>query len=274
MLPALLTAILATLAPSPNMPATAAGSDLDLCIKGDADVRIAACTRVLGGEYGTGSTCLAHNNRALGYVLIGEYDKALPDLNKVVVECHDSDASYFNRGVVYVKTGNFDHAISDFNATLETMPNLYWAMIDRAEARLYKHDYPHAMADLARAFRLTKTDWSAYAVRCEARAFMGVELDAALQDCQGLIESDQPPQVRGTALGFRALIEYRRGEGRKALDDLDEANTSNPGESVFLYARGLVKRSLGDGAGADSDVRAAAAINPHMGEVFAAYGLN
>ena len=54
------------------------------------------------------------NNRGVGYLNKGEFDKAIEDFNKAIAINPNYAKAYYNRGVIYYKKWLDEKAISDF----------------------------------------------------------------------------------------------------------------------------------------------------------------
>lgn len=64
----------------------------------------------------------AHAIRVIGYLAKGEYNRALADANLAIKLKPDMALAYDNRGLIYLATGDYNRAIADFNQTLKLLP--------------------------------------------------------------------------------------------------------------------------------------------------------
>ncbi len=91
----------------------------------------------------------AHVQRALIYEEMGDFDKALADLDAVVKMDPKNFDSYEQRGQIYAKKGDFKKAISDFTQVIILNPNYAGGYVYRATAleKLEGKALPQAKAD-------------------------------------------------------------------------------------------------------------------------------
>lgn len=59
-----------------------------------------------------------HESRAAVYIIMGEYEKALTDLNFILERCSQSSHGFYQRGELYLKMGNDKAAGEDFNRAI------------------------------------------------------------------------------------------------------------------------------------------------------------
>lgn len=97
--------------------------------------------------------------------------------------------------------------------------------------------------------------------RCWARALAGIELPAALSDCNAALRQ-RPGDI--SFLDSRAMAELRVGNLDKALADYDVVIAKQPKSGWSLYGRGVVKQRKGDAVGAKADFEASAAVAPKL----------
>src|SRR5256886_16094329 len=135
------------------------------------DQRLDGCSAVIKAARDKGDKLAgAFNNRAIGYRLKGEYDRAIADYNQAIklkadfaaafdnrcwaravvgilkpalADCnealrlvHNNAASLDSRGFIFLKMSNFDAAVSDYDAALRTDPKLAFALYGRGLARV------------------------------------------------------------------------------------------------------------------------------------------
>lgn len=97
--------------------------------------------------------------------------------------------------------------------------------------------------------------------RCWARALAGIELPAALSDCNAALRQRQGDT---SILDSRAMVELRMGNLDKAIQDYDVVIAKQPKSAWSLYGRGVAKQRKGDTAGAKADFEAATAVAPKL----------
>jgi tetratricopeptide (TPR) repeat protein len=99
--------------------------------------------------------------------------------------------------------------------------------------------------------------------RCWMRAQAGLELDAALDDCNRAIKrASNQPQF----LDSRGLVYLRKREYAAAIADYDAALAIAPKMAWSLYGRGVAKLALGRKTDGEADEAAAAAIAPGLAD--------
>lgn len=92
--------------------------------------------------------------------------------------------------------------------------------------------------------------------RCFMRGLLGSKLDAALEDC------DQALKLKPDNISFldrRAMILYRQGKYRAALEAYNQVLAVDPDYAASLLMRGYARGKLGDPAGQKADIAAALA---------------
>jgi tetratricopeptide (TPR) repeat protein len=107
--------------------------------------------------------------------------------------------------------------------------------------------------------------------RCHARAVVG-DSQAALADCNQTMRL-APPVVPAT-LETRGLVLLKLGRLDEAIADYDAALNIYARSAIGLYSRGVARRKKGDIAGSDTDITAAKAIRPGVGDLFAKWGVS
>ncbi len=106
--------------------------------------------------------------------------------------------------------------------------------------------------------------------RCYARAAAGLELDAALADCEGAL-AGMPKDP--TALTRRGLVYWREGQFERAMSDFKAALERDSDCAPALYAKGVLEVRAGRASEGQSDLDAATESSPEVEEVFAQMGL-
>jgi tetratricopeptide (TPR) repeat protein len=268
------------------------------------DDRIRACGEVITSGKETGralAVALAHRARA--YVEIGETVLALRDFDAAVA-ANPGDASLFaDRGEARLRNGRPQEAIEDFTAALALDAGLVPAMTGRGNALLAMRNPEAALADFTAAMqadpkradpvyrraianarlgriadamadydKTVELDarnavyWNA---RCWYRATNGIDMDLALKDCdQALVL--RPDFV--AALDSRAFVLLRLNRLEEALAAYDAAIVKEPNHAWPYFGRGIVKKRLGDGAGAEADIAEAQRIQPGIDKEYLKFG--
>lgn len=238
-----------------------------------------------------------------------DYARAIADLSRAV-ELDPAQADYFyERGSAYQSANHPDEALQDFTHAITLRPDHVPALMARAELRLERHepaanispdleaadraapkeaevrldlgdlylrvrDYDAAAAEYNRW--IDSHDRSdvqmprAHAARCWARALIGRELEAALEDCNAAVKASRSD---ASVLDSRGLVYLRLGKYGKAIGDYDAALALDPKIAWSLYGRGLAKRHLGQTAAGDADIAAAKALAPKIADEAASHGI-
>lgn len=104
---------------------------------------------------------------------------------------------------------------------------------------------------------------------CWARAWLKVDLDAALTQCDKSIAADR----QAATLDSRGLVRLQRGEWDKAAADYGDAVALRPTLASSLYGRGIARKRLGDAVGSKADIAAATMLDTKVAENYAVYGI-
>ena len=142
------------------------------------------------------------------------------------------------------------------------------AFNNRGGAFYYAGKVERAMEDYEQAIKLDPFYAHAYNNRCWSGAVLG-RTEQAAADCSKVLK------LYNVANTFenRGFIYLKRGEFDRAIADYEAGlRLDPPNKADFLYGRGLAKEKKGDASGA-ADIAAAKAINPHIAEDFAKYGV-
>ena len=129
--------------------ATAASADdLHECKDPDPQVRIVACTRALSTNP---SEFSALANRGIAYRRIGEYDRALADIETAFRMRPPQAGLYLERGMVLARMGQNAAALRDFSEALRRDATLIQAYFERAMVYEDTGRHDDARADIESA---------------------------------------------------------------------------------------------------------------------------
>jgi tetratricopeptide (TPR) repeat protein len=243
----------------------------------------------------------AYVRRARAYDEKGDHDRAIADLDQAIRLKPDDADAYMTRGKAYAAKGDFARGIVDFNLAMRIAPENIDTYMGRAEiySRMGDHDraifdYNHLIialgmrgylnARLARgdeyveigALDLAIADYDdsegtgGFSGKCWAKGVRGVDLKAALDDCNKGLEEVADVSV---ARGRRAFVHYRMAQYDHAIEDATAALKVDPKLALALYVRGLARIARSDQAGGAADIAAARAVEPRFAERFAGYGV-
>jgi tetratricopeptide (TPR) repeat protein len=107
---------------------------------------------------------LAHNWGAVGYIIKGDYDKAIAECTEAIRLDPKNDLPHLNRGSAYVLKGEHDKAIADFNQAIRLDPKNDAPYSNRAAAHAAKGSYSEAIKGYQEAMQVNpkKADTYAY----------------------------------------------------------------------------------------------------------------
>jgi tetratricopeptide (TPR) repeat protein len=212
--------------------------------------RIPYCMRVL--DEGGGA-----NSEISVLVVLGGAYRDLRDYSKAI--------EFYNRAIAYESRGT-----SRSDEVLPSPHALVAAYGARAQAYALTGQRDLAMADAEAVFRLVPDDATAFALRCQIRAMMKMQLDAALADCSEAAKRKPRDSYVLDASGF---VQFRLGHWKEAAADYDAALEHNSKLAGSIYMRGIIKVHEGDAAGGNSDMADAKRMEPAIADRFAAYGV-
>jgi len=247
--------------------------------------------------------------RAVAYSAVGDYPRAIDDASVSLKLYPQDDEAYRLRAGAYLKQRNFEKAVADYSqgATLaearvkdnpayvsqfymgraqayaggKKLPdaiNDYSKAIQldpqvamyvaRGTAYFDSGDKVRAIVDLNEAIRLEQDFAPAWNSRCWVEAISD-ELAYAFRDCNeaARLAPDNP-----LVLDSRGLVNLKIGNLDASIADYDAALKANPQLASSLYGRGLAKNKK-QPHGGDSDLAAAAAIQPDIAKDYSGYGL-
>ena len=107
---------------------------------------------------------LIYNDRALAYMMLRNYDRAIADTDRAIVLEHHNHRAYFNRGCAHHRQGNYLAAIEDFTQVIQLKPDFTQAYVNRAVLHHRRGENRAALVDIEIAleqYQLQK-DRSAY----------------------------------------------------------------------------------------------------------------
>lgn len=242
-------------------------------------------------------------NRATFNIEIFEPRAALPDLDEAIRREGNASA-YLSRSGVHLRLGEFDKALADVNEALALDPAsedaLGWKVatlseMNRLDEAITLADDQLAIAKDKRGWTTTKADLLGKAGRaeegislltaalaerpgdsnllnqmCWLKGTRSIQLDTALKDCTRAIElTDTPASV----LDSRAMVFYRLGRMEEARADLDAALKISPDMPASLFMRGILRLHGNDREGAQADLALARLQHGRIDIEYAGYGI-
>jgi tetratricopeptide (TPR) repeat protein len=105
---------------------------------------------------------------------------------------------------------------------------------------------------------------------CWIRASDGLQLDAAMADCNEAIRLDPK---NAEALDSRGFVNFRMANYPAAIADYTAALAIDSKQASSLYMRGIAEAKQGNKAASDADVAAAKAIDPQVSAGYDSMGI-
>lgn len=237
----------------------------------------------------------------------GESKAAIADLDEAIKKAPDQAVYYAARARAHVADKDRDAALSDLDQALKLDPRNFDALHLRAELRFVRKDRAGAAADAAAAAAVApagssqarsiaalyiQLDQPAEALpildawidlhrddamlgpvlneRCWARALSNQMLDDGLKDCRKAIKRNGANPAYLDSLG---LIELRLGQYAESIKAYEQALALRPHSGWARYGLGLAKIRSGQTDAGRADLVAARAIDSHIDEQAAKFGL-
>jgi tetratricopeptide (TPR) repeat protein len=210
-----------------------------------------------------------YSERGFAHLRNGQPDKAIADFNAAVGLDASLVEPLIGRGNAYLALKQPEQAVQDFSVAVTLKPDFAEAFYRRALANVRLNNIAEASADYDRALELSPNLPSYWNARCWFRATMSIDLDLALADCE------QALKLRPTfapAMDSRAFVLLRLGRLEDALAAYDKAIAAESRYAWPYFGRGIVKKRLGDEAGATADFTKAEALQPGIAQQYANYG--
>jgi tetratricopeptide (TPR) repeat protein/predicted aspartyl protease len=241
------------------------------------------------------------DRRAGASLARGDLSAAIADFASAI-EADPENAGYrLHRGEARARAGDLPAALADADEALRLQPGFTDALMFRARLRLHANQLEAAKADFAAAeasaptrYELPLAEADLYAgagryplalellnrwiaahpqderhydamnERCLVRGMLGIELDAALADCNTV---RRHVSTNSLVLFNRGIVQLRRKQYDKAISDFNDALQLQPRLARALYARGLARMAQGERAGS-ADLQAALALEPKVAQEF------
>ena len=149
-----------------------------------------------------------------------DFEKAILSLSKSVQLKPKWVEAYYHRGITYYSQGDYDRAIADFDKAIELRPGSTGAYINRGRAYFDKGIRERAFADFDQAIKLNPSYALPYSHRGKAYFNQG-DYDRALADLEKAIQL-KPDLLE--AYQNRAETYEKIGDKSKAQADRDKAD--------------------------------------------------
>ena len=200
---------------------------------------------------------LSYYGRARTYWAMGEYEKALADINKSIEMDSSKEDVIARRAAIYFKLGKNDLALADISKAIKLSPNNTTAYIERGDHFLDAGEFEKALCDFDKVLSLDPNDACTYNGR--SRVYLGLKkVELA---CKDSVKAVNEPPFHSNH--FEVILYLQKLMG---LDDVFEKTNrslvrratqnlkSNPGAMSELAWRAIACLNLGDIEKAKSDV--------------------
>jgi len=216
------------------------------------------------------------------YYKLGDYDKALDDLTKVVEWDPHGERAYLLRGNVYLEMGDYERAEEDFTriiaeaiemekrgtdlSTLLDRPLYAQAFLDRGRARGLQGKHQEAVEDLTKAIVLEPNEATAYCMR--SRPLYNLkQYDQAIADLKKCIALKPYSQLLIIAYGNLGWYCFVKGDLEAAIEASDKALELDPSQAWISYNLGLALLAKGNYSEAASQYAIAIATTQQKEEI-------
>ncbi len=201
----------------------------------------------------------------------GELQSALADTDEALRLKPGFTDALMLRAVLHIRTDHFEEGQADFAAAEASAPGRYELPLQEANVYAAAGRYPLALALLNRWIEAHPQDerhYDAMNERCLVRGMLGIELDAALADCNSV---RRHVSTNSMVLFNRGIVQLRRKQYDKAISDFNDTLELQPRLARAIYARGLAR--IAKGGDGSADLKAALALEPKVAQVFRDVGL-
>lgn len=215
----------------------------------------------------------AYINRGLSYSNLEDYAAAINDYNKAIQLDPDEALTYFNRGIVYGNMGKYEKAIEDFNQAIKITsshisPNKGIVYYSRAVSIQSLSGCAEALPDYNEAIQLGY--FFAYNNRGLCYYTLG-KYDKAIQDFDQAVSSD-PNIVE--AYNNRGLTYHEIKAYDQAIENFNKALTLKPNDPKIYYNRGLSYSFSGQPEKGIEDFTKTIELDPNNSSAYLGLGNN
>jgi tetratricopeptide (TPR) repeat protein len=218
------------------------------------------CTEVINAESAERamrSEALAE--RGMTSLLMGVYDRALPDLNEALRLEPNSPGGLNARARARAQFHDVDGAIADYTTLLQVTPNNIDVLLARSSLFSGAGRLKEALADADSAIALDQASPEALNMRCYLLTKVGAP-DKGIADCDRAIELDPSYAV---AYNTKCEAWFANHDMTRAIDDCTTAvRLAKPESDIALYSAGLVHEAKGELIEASHRYKAALVVRP------------
>jgi len=234
---------------------------------------------------------------------LGDYRRAIEELNVVIVNQPKNYSAFYWRGYAKSIIGDNLGAIQDYNISIEYKPNSSILLTSRGISRFELKDYTGAIEDFDKAIECNDRYAAAYFNRGYCMSLTGNYL-GAIQDFEHSVRIDSKYQDQNcyyetSQLKYQAIqdidfyyeklkvnpddsfVYFKRGCSRmeigqvqESIQDFNEAIKYNPNSAQYYTLRGCAKAELGYHHNAIADYTKAIELNPNYPRSYYCRGIS
>jgi len=212
------------------------------CRQGPPDLRISACTQIIGKGGDAPTLAIAFHSRGYAQNTKRNFDAAIKDYTKAIEYDSRYTEALLDRGIAHNASKNYDAAIADYTKIIEQLdPGSAAARLNRGLAYRAKRNIDNAITDYTEAIRLDGKNIEPYLSRGNAYIAKG-DYDRAITDYSKAIEIDPTSTA---ALTNRGGVYRAKGSIDNAVADYTKAIEIDPKHVGAYNSRGnayLAKR--------------------------------
>jgi tetratricopeptide (TPR) repeat protein len=226
------------------------------------------CTEVINAasaEQAVRSEALAE--RGMTSLLMGVYDRVLPDLNEALRLEPNSPAGLNARARARAQLHDVDGAIADYTTLLQVTPKNIAVFLARSSLLSGAGKLKEALVDVDNAIALDQASLEALNMRCYLLTRVGT-LDKGIADCDRAIKLDPSDAI---AYNTKCEAWLAKHDMTRAIDDCTTAvHLAKPESDIALYSAGLVHEAKGELIEASRRYKAALVLRPTFRDAFEA----
>jgi tetratricopeptide (TPR) repeat protein len=201
----------------------------------------------------------ALTERGMTSLLMGVYDRALPDLNEALRLEPNSPGGLNARARARALLHDVDGAIGDYNTLLQITPNSIGVLLARSSLLSGAGRLKEALADADNAIALDQASLEALNMRCYLLTKLGAP-DKGIADCDKAIKLDPSYAV---AYNTKCEAWFAKRDMIRAIDDCTTAvHLAKPESDTALYSAGLIYEAKGELIEALHRYKAALGVRP------------
>jgi len=168
------------------------------------------------------------------------FDEAIDAFTFAIEENPGFEAAWKFRATTYGLLGDWERALSDINKAVETDPEYVDAYIERAAILRTDKQWDKALSDLDKALELNAESEEALMLKAKTLYDAGKYKESIDAYTEALTEDNQNVE----ALASRGLAYFFEGKAEQALADIKKSRTIEGGSTVSEFNMGLVMSAL------------------------------